>query len=121
MFLNKLFFFIQVPVPNTAGQSQEPVIERGGLIAAGLGHAAQAFGPADGVFDLDAAAGVGGIVGSLDVGPGGIWAFFAASRLAMRQAFGRQVVIGDQAQIAQIGQQFKEVEQTPVGIKLVSQ
>jgi len=92
-----------MPVPDTAGQGQEPVIERGGLIAASLGHAAQAFGPADGVFHLDAAAGVGGIVGSLDVGQGSIRAFFAASWLAMRQAFGRQVVVGDQAQIAQIG------------------
>ena len=103
MFLNSFFSLFQMPVPDTAGQGQEPVIERGGLIAASLGHAAQAFGPADGVFHLDAAAGVGGIVGSLDVGQGSIRAFFAASWLAMRQAFGRQVVVGDQAQIAQIG------------------
>jgi len=108
-----------MPVPDTAGQGQEPVVERNGLVAASLGHAAQAFGPADGMFDLDAAAGVGRVFGSLKVGQGGVRAFFAASRLAVRQALGGQVVVGDQAQVAQIGQQFEEVEQAQVGIELV--
>ena len=52
-----------MPIPDTTGQDQEAVIERGGLVAVGLGHAAQAFGPADGMFGLDAAARMGHIVG----------------------------------------------------------
>ena len=93
-----------MPIPDTTRQRHHPVVEGKRLVAVDLGDAAQAFGPADGVFDLDAAAGVGGIVGSLDVGQGGVRAFFATPGLAVGQAFGRQVVIGDQAQIAQIDQ-----------------
>ncbi len=108
-----------MPVPDSASQRQQAVVEAGGLIAAGLGHAAQAFGSADGVFDLNAAAGVSGIFGSLGVGQGRVRAFFTAPGLAVGQVFRGQVVVSDQAQIAQIGQQFKKVEQAQIGIKLV--
>jgi len=57
-----------MPVPDTAGQSEESVIERSGLVAASLGHAAQPFGPTNGMFDFYAATGVGRIFGSLGVG-----------------------------------------------------
>ena len=108
-----------MPVPDTAGQRQEPVVERVGLIAAGLGDAAQAFGPAEGVFDLDAAAGVGPVLGSLGVGQGRVRTFSAAAGLAVGQALGRQVVVGNQTQVAQIGQQIENVEQPQVDIELV--
>ena len=84
-----------MPVPDTTGQGQEPVSERSRLVAARLGHATQAFSPANRVFDLDAAASVGRILGSLGVGQGQVGAFFTASGLAVGQAFGRQVVVGD--------------------------
>ena len=95
LFLSKFFSLFQMPVPTTAGQCQEPAVESCRLIAAGLGHAAQSLGPADGVFDFDAAAGVDRIRSSLGVDQGGVGAFFTASRLAVGQAVGRQVVIGD--------------------------
>ena len=119
LFLNSFFLLFQMPVPRTAGQGQEPVRERGGLVAAGLGHAARAFGPANGVFDLDAAAGVGHIVALWGTGQGGVGAFLAASGLAMGQAFGRQAVVGDRAQVAQTGQQLKEAEQARIDIECI--
>ena len=48
-----------MPIPDTTGQSHNPVVGGQGLIAADVGDATQAFGPADGVLDFDAAAGVG--------------------------------------------------------------
>ena len=108
-----------MPVPDTTGQGQEPVIEQGGLVTAGLCDATQAFGPADSVFDLDAAARMGRIFSSLGVGQARVGMFFTAAGLAVGQALGRQVVVGDQAQVAQVGQQFEEVEQAQVYIKLI--
>jgi hypothetical protein len=93
-----------VPVPNITGQSQEPVIERSGLIATGLGHAVQAFGPADSVFDLNTSAGISRILGSLNIGQGRVGAFFAAEGLTVGQRLGGEVVVGHQNQVAQIGQ-----------------
>ena len=85
-----------------------------------MGDTAQVFGPADSVFGLDAATGVGIVIGPLRVGRGRRGAFFAAPRLAVRQARGGQVVVGHQTQIAQIGQQGEQVEQAQVYIELVS-
>lgn len=62
LFLNNFFSFDEMPVLGTSSQRQEPVIERSRFIAAGLGHAAQAFGPTNSVFNLHPAAGVGRIL-----------------------------------------------------------
>lgn len=85
-----------MPIPDAASQGQAAVVERGGLIAAGLGNAAQAFGPTDGMFDLDAAAGVDAVVGPLGFGQGRVRAFFAASGLAVGETLRYHVVIGNQ-------------------------
>ncbi|AMR26193.1 hypothetical protein A0257_03200 [Hymenobacter psoromatis] len=95
LFLNNFFLFAEMPVPDSASQGQQTVVERGGLIAAGLGDAAQAFGPTDGVFDLDAAASVEAVVGPLSIGQGRVGALFAAAGLAMGQTLGSRLVVGD--------------------------
>ena len=59
MFLNNLFPFGQMPIPDITGQSHNPVVEGQRLVVADLGDATQAFGPADGVLDFDAAPGAG--------------------------------------------------------------
>ena len=65
-------------------------MERSGLVAASLGHAAQAFGPTDGVFDVDAAASMSRIVGSLGVSQGwGVFCFGAACDAAGCRVAGR--------------------------------
>ena len=58
--LNNLFLFSQMSVPDTTSQRHHPVVESQGLVAVDLGDAAQAFGPADGVFHLHTATGVAG-------------------------------------------------------------
>ena len=66
-----------MPVPDTTGQSHNPVVEGQGLVAAGLSDATQTFGPADGVLDFDAAAGVGPPSArrySIESGCAGAWA-----------------------------------------------
>lgn len=109
----------QIPIPATTGDYHYSVIKCIGFVAESLGDAAQASGPADGVFDLDAAAGVGTVVGALGIGQGCIGAFFATPGLAVGQTAGRHVVLLHQTQIAQIGQQCEQVEQTQVRVKLV--
>ncbi|TDN38943.1 hypothetical protein A8B98_20785 [Hymenobacter sp. UV11] len=84
-----------------------------------MGDAAQAFGPADSVFDPDAAARMSAIVSALGVSQGRNGAFFAASGLAMGQTRGWQVVVPDQTQIAQVSQQVKQVEEAQVYIKFI--
>ena len=59
-----------MPIPDTTSQSHDPVVEGQGLVTVDLGDAAQAFGSADGVFDFDAAAGMGAVIGALRVGQG---------------------------------------------------
>ena len=100
-----------MPVPNAAGDGHHSVVKRVGFVAEGLGDAAQALGTVDGVLYLDAQPGVGAVAGPLGRGQGRVGAFFAASRLAVRQTGGRQVVVADQAQEAQISQQVEQVEQ----------
>ncbi|AMR27897.1 hypothetical protein A0257_12905 [Hymenobacter psoromatis] len=100
-----------MPIPDATCHGQEPVIEGIGLVAAGLRYATQSFGSADGVFDLDAAASVGRVFGPLRVAQGCVGALFTAARLAVGQALRRQVVVSDQAQVAQIGQQLEQVQQ----------
>ncbi len=78
--------------------------EGGGFVAVNLGDAAQALGPADGMFDLYAASGMGVVIGALGTRQGGERMLFAAPGLAVGQAFGGQVVVGHQAQVAQISQ-----------------
>lgn len=73
-----------MPIPDSASQGQQAVVEGSRLIAAGLGNAAQTFSPTDGVFDLDTAAGVGRVFGALRVAQGRVGALFAAARLAVR-------------------------------------
>ena len=70
------------------------------------------------MFDPDATACVGAVVGALGIGQGRR-GFFAASGLAMGQTRGRQVIVPDQAQITQISQQGKQVKQAQVYIELV--
>ena len=78
----------QMPIPATAGDCHYPVIKCIRFVAEGLGDAAQAFGPADGVFDLHAATGVDAVVGALGIGQGRIRAFFAAPGLTVGQTGG---------------------------------
>lgn len=99
MFLNNFFLFDEMPVPDSASQGQQTVVKRSGLMAAGLGDAAQAFGPPDGVFDLDAAAGVKAVVGPLGISQGRVGALFTAAGLAVRPALGSRIIVGDQPQI----------------------
>lgn len=77
-----------MPVPNAAGDGHYAVVERVEFIAVRLRDAAQAFSPADSVFDFDAAACVGAVVSALRLGQGRRGAFFAASGLAMGQTRG---------------------------------
>ena len=58
MFLDSFFLFGELPIPDTASQRHAPAVECPGLVAVNFGDSAQAFGSADGVLDLDAAAGV---------------------------------------------------------------
>src|SRR4028119_1282864 len=62
-----------MPVPNAASQGHYPVIKQVGVVAVGLGDAAEPLRAADGVLDLDAAAGVGLVAGAplLRAGAGG--------------------------------------------------
>ena len=57
-----------MPILNTAGNNHNSAVEGQRLIAISSGNSAQAFGAADGVFDLDAAAGIDAVVGPLRVG-----------------------------------------------------
>ncbi|GAB2689719.1 hypothetical protein GCM10011495_33730 [Hymenobacter frigidus] len=86
-----------MPIPDNAGDCHYPVIERIGFITEGLRNASEPFGSADGVFDLDAAAGVGTIVGALNIGQGRNGLLFAAPGLAVGSAAGRYVVVLYQA------------------------
>jgi len=64
-----------------------------------LACAAQAFGPTYGVFDPDAAAGVGAVFGPLRVGEGREWLLFAALGLVVGQALRGHIVVSHQAQV----------------------
>ena len=95
--------------------------KRTGFVAEGLRDASEPFGSADGVFDLDAAAGVGTIAGALSIGQGRNGALFATPGLAEWDRLpARRVVVLHQAQVAQIGQQREQVEQARICIKRVS-
>ena len=109
-----------MPIPDTAGDCHYPVNERIGFVAEGQRNASGPFGSADGVFDLDAAAGMSSIIGTLTIGQGRNGVLFATPGLAVGQAAGRNVVVLYQAQIAQIGQQRAQVEQARICIKPVS-
>ena len=67
-----------MPVPDAAGNGHYRVVKRVGFVAVGLGGASESFGPADGVFNFDAAAGVGAIIGALRLCQGRSRAFFGA-------------------------------------------
>ena len=84
LFLNSSALFNQMPIPNTAGDSHNLVVEGQGLIAVSSGDSAQALGAADSVFDLDAAAGTGAVVGPLCVSRGGTSGFRSGSYPAGR-------------------------------------
>ena len=90
----------QLPVPDTAGDCHYPVIERIGFAAEGLHDASEPFGPVDGVFDLDAAAGMNSIAGALTIGQGRNGVLFVTLGLAVGQAAGRNVVVLYQTQVA---------------------
>ena len=89
-----------MPIPDTAGDCHYPVIERIGFVAEGLRDASELFGPADGVFDLDAAAGMSSITGALTIGQGRNGGLFVTPGLAVGQATGRNVVVLYQTQVA---------------------
>ena len=106
-----------MPVPDTTRQGHHPVVEGQGFIAVDLGDAAQAFGPADGVFRLHAAADVGVVLGALRIGQRRSRYLFAAPGLAVRLAVGQalrgHVVVPDRAQAPQIGQPSEQVQIGP--------
>ena len=79
-----------MPIPDTAGDCHYPVVERIGFVPEGLRDASEPLGSADGVFDLDAAAGVGTIIGALNIRQDRNGALFATPGLAVRQAAGRK-------------------------------
>jgi len=83
VFLNSFFLFGQMPIPTATGQRHNSVVKGGGFVAVDLGDAAQALGPANGVLDLDAPAGMGLVVGALDLGQGHERGLFAAPGLAV--------------------------------------
>ena len=86
LFLNSSALFGQIPILNTAGNNHNLVVEGQGLIAISSGASAQAFRAADGVFDLDAAAGIDVVVGQLRVGQRHLRVLFAMAGLAAEQA-----------------------------------
>lgn len=103
LFLNSFFLFGQMPIPNAAGYGHDSVVERGGFVAVNLRDAAQTLDSADGMFDLAPATGMRLIFGTLPITQDGIWVLFTPPGLAVGQRLGIHVVIGDQAQVAQIG------------------
>lgn len=80
-------------IPDTAGDCYYPVIERIGFIAEGLRDASEPFGSADGVFAIDAAAGMGTIIGALNISQDRNGALFATPGLAVGQAAGRKILV----------------------------
>ena len=82
-------------------------------------NAAQAFSPANGVLDLDAPTGMRLIGGALGLGQGRVWILFAAPGLAVGQALGSHAIVGDEAQVAQIGQHLEQVKQAQVDVELL--
>ena len=81
---------------NTAGNNHNSVVEGQGLIAVSSGDSAQTFGAADGVFDLDAAAGIDAVVGQLRVGQRHLRVLLATAGFAVGQALGDGAVVSDQ-------------------------
>ena len=119
MFLNSFFPFGQMPIPDSAGQRHNSVVKGGGFMAVYRCNAAQAFSPANGVLDLDAPTGMRLIDGALGLGQGRVWVLFAAPGLAVGQAFGSHAIVGDEAQVAQIGQHLEQVKQAQVDVGLL--
>jgi len=121
LFLNSFFHFGEMPIPDTTRQGHQPVVKGQGLVAVDLRDAAQALGPADGVFYLDASAGMGAIIGALGVVQRRVRRLFAAPGLAVGQAIRGHVVVAHQTQVAQIGQPGEQVQQAQVDVQLVFQ
>lgn len=82
---------------NTAGNNHNSVVEGQGLIAVSSGDSAQTFGAADGVFDLDAAAGIDAVFGPLRVGQRHLRVLLATAGFAVGQALGDGAVVSNQA------------------------
>ena len=108
-----------MPIPDSTGQDHDSVVESGRFVAVHLRDASQTLGSADGVFDLDPLARMGLIVGALDSHQGGVRVLFTTPGLAVGHALGTYVAIGEQAQVAQIGQYLPQVGQARMHVKLV--